>query len=183
MFAVLDVETTGLRPGGSDRIIEVAVVRLGDDREVIDEWTTLVDPGRPVRGGQIHGIYNQNVRGSPVFAEIAGDIADRLGNNVVVAHNARFDAAFVEAEFRRLGADVGCEWLCTLQLVGRLGFNSTRSLRACCENLGVAHDEGHAALVDARATARLLVLLLAAAYDREVTVPLPPLSDDPAFPR
>ncbi len=67
MFAVLDVETTGLRPGGPDRIIEIAVVRVGDEHEIVDEWATLVDPGRPVRGSRIHGIYNQHVRGAPTF--------------------------------------------------------------------------------------------------------------------
>ncbi len=183
MFAVLDVETTGLRPGGPDRVIEIAVVRVGDDHEVVDEWTTLVDPGRPVRGSRIHGIYTRHVRGAPTFSAIAGDLAERLADSVVVAHNARFDSAFIEAEFRRAGHDVPCEWLCTLQLVDRLGFGPTHTLRACCQNLGVSHEDGHAALIDARATARLLVYLLAAAYEREVSLPLPPPLARTALPR
>lgn len=178
MFAVIDVETTGLRPGGPDRIVEVAVVRLDDDRNVVDEWTTLVDPGRAVRGTRVHGISTRHVEGAPTFADIAGDLADRLADAVPVAHNARFDFAFIEAEYRRLGYDVPYRWLCTLELAARLEFSVSRSLRACCANLGIPYDHGHAALVDAEAAARLL----AAAYEREVTVPVPPPLSRAALP-
>ncbi len=172
MFAVIDLETTGLRPG-SDRVVELAVVRLDENRKVVSEWTTLVDPARPVRGTRVHGILTRHVEGAPTFAEIAGDLADRLGEAVLVAHNARFDFAFIEAEYRRLGHSVSCEWLCTLELSSRLDFGVSRSLRACCANLGVPHEQGHAALVDAEAAARLLAFLLAAAYEREIIVPVP----------
>lgn len=173
MFAVIDVETTGLRPGGRDRVVELAVIRVGADGGVVDEWSTLVDPGCAVRGTRIHGIYTRDVQGAPTFGDIAGDLAERLTGTVLVAHNARFDSAFVEAEYRRLGHDLPGSWLCTLDLVERLGFSACRSLQACCANLGVAHEDGHAALVDARATACLLTFLVAAAYERESTIPMP----------
>jgi DNA polymerase III epsilon subunit-like protein len=64
-FSVIDVETTGLRPGERDRVVEVAVVRLGADHEVIDEWSTLIDPSCPVRGARIHGIYSATSRMRP----------------------------------------------------------------------------------------------------------------------
>ena len=47
-FAVIDVETTGLFPGGHDRVIEVAVLRLGSDGTPTQEFATLVNPGRDV---------------------------------------------------------------------------------------------------------------------------------------
>ena len=91
MFAVIDVETTGLRPA-RDRVVEVAVVRLDDAHNVVEEWTTLVDPGCQVRGSRVHGIYTRHVQGAPTFGEIAGDLVDRLADTVVVAHNGRSPA-------------------------------------------------------------------------------------------
>lgn len=48
-YAVLDVEPTGLRPGGHDRIVEIAIVRLDEQLEETDLWVTLVNPGRDIR--------------------------------------------------------------------------------------------------------------------------------------
>lgn len=174
MFAVIDVETTGLRPGGGDLIVEVAVVRLDDSCNVIDEWTTLVDPERPVGGRHVHGITSRDVHGAPTFGEVVGDLGERLANARLVAHNARFDFAFMEAEYRRLRHDLVFESSCTLQLAERLSFSPSRSLRSCCANLALAHDEGHAALVDAHAAARLFAFLVAAAYERALLLPRPP---------
>jgi ATP-dependent helicase Lhr and Lhr-like helicase len=39
-FAVVDLETTGIYPGGNDRIIEVAVVRFSPALEIQEEWST-----------------------------------------------------------------------------------------------------------------------------------------------
>ncbi len=114
------------------------------------------------------------MRDAPAFVDVAGDLVVRLNNTVPVAHNARFDSAFLQAEFGRLGQTFPCRWLCTLELAGRLDFSWSRSLRACCANLGVPHDNGHSALVDAQATARLLAFLSAEAYERGVSLQLPP---------
>ncbi|HEX6644788.1 MAG TPA: exonuclease domain-containing protein, partial [Gemmatimonadales bacterium] len=71
-FAVVDVETTGMRAWGSDRITEIAVVLVhGTRREVV--FDTLVNPGRPIPPAitQITRISNEMVRHAPTFAEIA----------------------------------------------------------------------------------------------------------------
>ncbi len=173
MFAVVDFETTGLRPG-RDQVVEVAVVTVDEFGAVSDEWSTLVKPSRPVAGGGVHGVFNADVREAPTFRDVAGDLLERLDNTVPVAHNARFDSAFLEAELGRLGHRFPCQWLCTLELAGQLDFSWSRSLRACCANLGLPHDNGHSALVDAQATARLLAFLSAVAYERGVSLHLPP---------
>ncbi len=48
-FAVLDVETTGLRPERGARVCEIAIVRMRGDGEVVDEYATLISPERPIR--------------------------------------------------------------------------------------------------------------------------------------
>jgi len=157
MFAVLDVETTGLRAQGHDRIIEIAVVRMDDTYRSIEEWVTLVNPERDLGPISIHGVTGRDVAGAPTFAEIAGDVLERLADAVVAGHNVRFDLAFVRAEIRRIGYELPpADGLCTLALGSSLGFDLARSLGPCCQQVGVAYQGSHSALGDARATAGLL---------------------------
>ena len=69
----MDIETTGLYPGG-DRIVELAVVRIEPNeapRLVLD---TLVNPKRRVAATEIHGITDADVADAPPFEEIAGNV-------------------------------------------------------------------------------------------------------------
>src|SRR5262245_15823850 len=102
-LAFLDVETTGADPR-EDRITELGMV-LVDDGVVIEEWSALLDPGREIPHGiqTLTGITNEMVASAAAFAEISFDLAARLDGRVVVAHNARFDYAFLRHEFRRAG--------------------------------------------------------------------------------
>ena len=176
MFAVIDVETTGLRPQGYDRIIEIAVVRMDDTYHSVDEWVTLVNPQRDLGPTSIHGITGRDVADAPTFVEIAGDVLERLADAVIVGHNIRFDLAFVRAEVRRVGYELPVvDGVCTLALSCSLGFDSARSLSACCQQVGVPHEGSHAALGDARATAGLLRAYLehARRTGQVVAVPAP----------
>src|SRR5687767_3010616 len=112
MFAVLDVETTGLRPA-RDRIIEIAIVSMDDEANSIDEWCTLINPGRSLGATEIHRIARKHVADAPSFEQVVGDVFERLRGNVVVAHNARFDSAMLDAEIRRAGYEIPIDWLCT----------------------------------------------------------------------
>ena len=53
-YAVVDVETTGLRPSWSDRVVEIGVVHLDSAGAVTGEWSTLVNPGRDLGPQQLH---------------------------------------------------------------------------------------------------------------------------------
>lgn len=156
-FAVLDVETTGLYPGGHDRIVEIAIVRLESALAVSEEWTTLVDPQRDIGARSIHGISAHDVAGAPTFRKIAGDVQMRLANMVIVGHNVSFDLRFLRAEFERCGWPAPA-WggLCTLRLADLVGRGDARRLQECCREEGIAHPEAHTALGDARAAADLL---------------------------
>lgn len=155
-FSVLDVETTGLSPQKHDRIVEVAIVRLDDNGESLDEFTTLVNPERDIGPTRIHGISSRDVVGAPVFREVAGDILTRITGTALVAHNARFDHDFLSAEFGRLGHDLPrIPAVCTLHLARQTHRLSSYKLSALCTDLGIPHEHSHTALGDARATATL----------------------------
>lgn len=103
VFAFLDVETTGLDPRG-DRVCEIAVLKVRD-RRVLHEYSTLVNPGRPIpiEVQQINGISDAMVAFSPAFGDVAHEVSAAVEGAVLVSHNAPFDTAFVAAEFARLG--------------------------------------------------------------------------------
>ena len=60
-----------------------------------------MNPGRDVGPLFVHGISNIDVRDAPTFADIAGEILDRLDGAVVVMHDGAFVERFLAAEFAR----------------------------------------------------------------------------------
>lgn len=162
-YAVVDVETTGLRPSWSDRIIEIGVVHLDRTGRVTGEWSTLVNPGRDLGPQHVHRIEAADMRYAPTFDQIAGDLVDLLRGRVMAAHNLPFDAGFLAAEFTHLGVYApvsGMTDVCTMRWAGRLIPGAPRSLAGCCQMSGIALDGHHSALVDAQADAALLRVLL-----------------------
>jgi DNA polymerase-3 subunit epsilon len=158
-WAVVDVETTGLHPV-RDRIVEIAVIRLGANAEPIDEWSTLVDPGSRSLGGRIHGLQATDLANAPTFGELRDDLLARLAGNVIVAHNAPFDVSFLQAETVRAGVAWGpVEGLCTMELLRELGISKSRKLHQCCSELNIWAGREHVAIDDARAVAGIMSYL------------------------
>ena len=56
----------------------------------------------------------------PSFSDIATDLAQRLSGRLMVAHNARFDHAFLRAEFDRVGVLFNPNVLCSVMLSRKL---------------------------------------------------------------
>jgi DNA polymerase-3 subunit epsilon len=167
-FAVVDVETTGVRSGYGDRITEIAVVVVhGERREVVFE--TLVNPERPIPRGicAITNITDEMVRHAPRFSEVTERLLSVLAGRVFVAHNARFDWNFVSAELRR-SRDLTLDGtrFCTVRLARRL----VKGVRSCgldnlCRFFGFQNGARHRAAGDALVTAELLCRLLALARE------------------
>ena len=162
-FAVVDVETTGMRVVGGDRITEIAVAVVhGERREIVFE--SLVNPERPIPRAirSITNITNEMVRGAPRFTEVAEALLGVLAGRVFVAHNARFDWNFVSAELQR-SRDLRLDGsrLCTVRLARRL----VKGVRSCgldnlCRFFGFRNEARHRAAGDALVTAELLWRLL-----------------------
>jgi len=156
-LALLDVETTGADPR-RDRITEVGVL-LVDDGTLIEEWSTLVNPGRGIPPGiqSLTGITADMVEHAPRFEEVAMDLAARIGGRLLVAHNARFDYAFLRNEFRRAALPYHSEVLCTVRLSRALDPEQPRhNLDALMQRFGLACAQRHRALADARLVLELL---------------------------
>ena len=157
-FAVLDFETTGLFPGGHDRVIEVAIVHVTLDGEIEGHWDTLVNPGRDLGKQAIHHIAAADILDAPTFAQIAPALVELLSGRVLVAHNASFDSGFLDSEFSRIGysPDVSVATLCTMLLATEIIPGAGRSLSDCCAHFDITIDGAHRAAADAMATAQLL---------------------------
>jgi DNA polymerase-3 subunit epsilon len=170
-FAVVDVETTGFSPRLGDRIIEIAVVRVGADGVIGDEFASLIDAGRDVGPTHLHGISASEIVGAPRFADVLGDVIQGLRGAIFVAHNARFDHDFVAAEFARAQVPFPqIPVMCTLHLSYELHREMLgHRLAHCCELAGIEPEAWHSALADARATAHLLTHYLGEASARGIT--------------
>lgn len=158
-FAIIDLETTGLSIKRHHRIIEIGVVIANSSGEIIKEWETLVNPERELDGSEIHGLTNADLFNAPTFKMIAGELKDLLAGNILVAHRLVFDATFLANEFDRINYQTPISpiaGLCTMKLASQFFRNSSRSLAACCENIGYKIEHAHAAMDDARAAANLL---------------------------
>lgn len=170
-FAVVDVETTGGAAWRGHRIIEVAVVEVRGG-EVVDEYRTLVNPGRrlPPRMVALTGIDDVAVGQAPYFDHIADEVFERLDGRVFVAHNATFDWSFVSAELARAIGDVPrVAKLCTVRMVRRLApVLRHRNLDVVARHFGVEIHGRHRAYGDALATARVLLRLLDEARGRGI---------------
>ena len=166
MYAVLDLETTGLF--NRDRVIEVAIVHADERGEVTGTWHTLVNPERDLGRQDVHGVRAADARHAPLFGEIAGDIAIRMAGRIPVVHNIVFDSRLLAAEYARMGLDIPylAEYgVCTMSWAAEFLPGTARGLATCCEAVGVRIEHEHEALADAVATAGLLRAYLGMAPD------------------
>jgi DNA polymerase III subunit epsilon len=159
-FAVVDVETTGFSPD-HERIVEVGVVTLDPGGDEVGAFCTLIDPRRDPGPTHVHGISADMLAGAPTFGAVHAYLADQLSGRVVVGHNIdRFDLAFIRAEcFRCGGAGSVPKEVPSIDTLGvaqrHLGLRGRASLVDCCTRFGLAWDDHHSALGDARVTAAL----------------------------
>jgi DNA polymerase III subunit epsilon len=144
------------------------VIVQGERRELVFE--SLVQPGIsiPARIAMLTGITDELVRQAPVFDAVADALLAALAGRVFVAHNARFDWAFLSAEVRRSRAlGLTGTQLCTVRLARRLLPDlPSRSLDSLSEYFALENPARHRAAGDALVTAQLLERLLRLARER-----------------
>lgn len=130
-LAFVDVETTGLDPS-EDRIAEIGVVTV--DGDSAERWTSRLRVPRYRALDSCLDSPSPAVEDAPRFADIASNLAQRLSGRLFVAHNARFDHAFLRAEFARVGVvfdpQVGCSVMLSRKLHPQLAHHDLDSLAA-----------------------------------------------------
>jgi DNA polymerase-3 subunit epsilon len=152
-FVVIDTETTGLF--SRDRIIEIGVVAF-KGKDILEEWSTLINPMRDVGPTQIHGVTASMVSIAPTFGDIANDLARLINGRVIICHNASFDIRMLKQEFERQKIDVQLgKAFCTMIASRRLLPAGASKLTDACEELEIPIVEAHSALGDARMTYEL----------------------------
>lgn len=160
----VDLETTGTA-AARERITEIGIVTVESDGDSVrvQEWSSLVNPERPIPSEiqWLTGITNDMVRGAPRFAELADELLEKLRDAVFIAHNARFDYGFLKAEFARLGIPWRATTLCTVRLSRLVDADrSPHNLDAIVARYGLDGEQRHRALGDARVLWRFLQRLV-----------------------
>ncbi|HJW75372.1 MAG TPA: exonuclease domain-containing protein, partial [Thermoleophilia bacterium] len=169
-FTVVDLETTGATPGFS-KITEIGAVRI-ERGEVVGSFSELVDPGVPIPPliTGITGITREMVAGAPGIGEVLPRFVEFAADSVLVAHNARFDLAFLDYELGILTRETFPRpALDTLRLARKAMPHTRCSLGVLAQRLGLPTTPEHRALPDAMATGELLLLLLARLEEQNVT--------------
>ncbi len=96
-FVVVDLETTGGSPADCG-ITEIGAVKVRGG-QVLGEFQTLVHPGAPIPAfvAVLTGITDHLVAGAPRIGAVLPAFLEFAAGAVLVAHNARFDLAFLVA--------------------------------------------------------------------------------------
>jgi DNA polymerase III subunit epsilon len=146
-WVFVDLELTGLNPA-IDHVIEVCIVRVQGESE--ERFSSLVRPpeGSFGRGGNthVHGLTDEALTNAPTFAQILPRIRALLLGAVFVAHGAKTDVLFLEAESARAGTPLAISHhLDTLTLSRRAFHVESYSLSALCTHFGVTHIGSHRA--------------------------------------
>jgi DNA polymerase III subunit epsilon len=109
-YVAFDFETTGLI-AASDRIIEIGAVKFEAGGKELSRFESLVCPDRPVSPGayRVHRLSNADLANAPPIHVVLTEFLDWLGpvdQVTLLAHHARFDAAFLGSEIARLGLTI-----------------------------------------------------------------------------
>ncbi len=171
-FVALDVETTGLDPS-HDRMIEIAAVPFTPDGAggfvAGEPWVTLINPNVdiPPKITELTGITALDLQGAPDAWTALSELAERIGNKTVVAHNAFFDLSFLRYEGFRTAQEADPRLKFNPPLVDTLAMARALvphldnfKLNTVAAHLGITLDRHHRADDDARACGQIFARLL-----------------------
>lgn len=180
---ILDTETTGLNPKNGDKLVEIGIVEVIDGVKTGNVYHTLINPLRPIpeEATKIHQITDDDVKGKPVFKDIADDFIKFIEGSELIIHNSAFDVKFLNEELERAGKRKVLSYVanvrCSLELSKTLFPKPKKkkdetpeeeayrklghSLDNMCDRLEVdrSHRTHHGALLDADLLADMFIEL------------------------
>ncbi|MCF6273185.1 MAG: DNA polymerase III subunit epsilon [Rhodobacteraceae bacterium] len=163
---VLDTETTGLDPSTGDRIVEIGAVEIFNHMPTGETYHQYINPERDMPAGAfaVHGLSEAFLSDKPVFASIAKEFLEFIGNSRLIIHNAAFDMKFLNAELK------GCrhpiipmdQALDTLAIARKKFAGAQNSLDALCRRFGIDNSSRtlHGALLDSEILAEVYLELV-----------------------
>ncbi len=175
---VFDTETTGLKPFKGDRITEIGCVEIVNLLPTGKTFRRYVNPERevPEEVVRITGLTTEFLADKPLFADIAQEFLDFVGDSPLVAHNAAFDRDFLNAEMDRLkrARFEDSRFIDTLAIARKKFPGAYNSLDALCKRFSINLSERtlHGALLDARLLAEVY-LELNGGRERRLDLDLP----------
>ena len=100
---ILDTETTGLSPEQGHRIVEIGAIEMINFSPTGKQLHLYMNPEREMEAEaeRIHGLSTAFLSDKPLFIDIAQQLINFIGDDVLVIHNAPFDVGFLNAELSR----------------------------------------------------------------------------------
>jgi len=162
---VLDTETTGLSPATGDRLVEIGCVELINHIPSGRHYHVYLNPQRsmPEEAFRVHGLSEEFLADKPLFAAVAEEFREFIGDAQLVIHNAPFDMGFLNAELEKVGQrPLGNRVLDTVMLAREKHPGARVSLDALCKHYGIDNSRRtlHGALLDSEILAEVYLELL-----------------------
>ena len=153
-----DLETTGTDIT-KDRIVEICYIKVSPDGKEV-EYTRRINPGMhiPETASAVHGIYDEDVKGCPMFKDVAREIANEFeGCDVAGFNSNRFDLPLLAEEFLRAQVDIDLSRMRAIDVQVLYHKREPRTLSAAYKfYCGKVLEDAHSALADTRATYEVL---------------------------
>lgn len=162
-----DTETTGFYHNGGDRIVEIGALELINHVPTGKQFHKYINPERdvPQKVIEVHGLTNEFLADKPVFADIAQEWIDFVGDDgILVAHNAEFDINFINMELKKCGLPTyGWDRVVDTLEIARKEFPGAHNkLDDLCKRFGIDNSSRtlHGALLDSELLAEVYLQLL-----------------------
>jgi DNA polymerase-3 subunit epsilon len=174
---VLDTETTGLDPDAGHRVIEIGCVELVDHFPTGRTLQFYLNPERdmPPDAQRIHGITAEFLADKPLFAHVADEFLEFIGDAALVIHNASFDLKFLNAELAKCtrAALAAARAIDTIDIAKNKFPGSRYSLDELCKRFSIdlSGRSLHGALLDAELTAQVYLELIGGRQKRLLLSP------------
>jgi DNA polymerase III epsilon subunit-like protein len=186
IFAAIDLETTGVKPGYSE-IIQIAIVPLDNNfKPVGDHFYTNIRPDHPERAEiqalTINGLSLEELESAPSKERVADSLAEWFeslhllngGRLIPIAHNWSFENSFLKAWLGTDELDRIFHYLPRDAMIHALALNDAAALRGeeipfksvglkeLCKQFGIINTRPHDALADSIAEANVYKVILTA---------------------
>jgi DNA polymerase III subunit epsilon len=161
---IIDTETTGVDPAEGHRVVEIGAVELVNRCPTGNTFHRYLCPERsvPADALAVHGLSAEFLADKSLFADVADEFLAFVGDAPLVAHNAGFDIAFLNAELKRAArAPIAIERVIDTLVLARRKHAGGLTLDDLCSRYGVdrSHRAKHGALPDAELLAAVYVEL------------------------